>query len=241
MFKNITLIIIFVTLGLSNRLYGAIPNYPNNIYSSIHVHDTIEEKQALYNGQIWSNNYHRIEGDQFLFSWLFIPATISMSGKTYKNVRIKYDIYSDEIITPLSSDIILQLNKELVDSFTISFEDREYRFINIRDDTLKGTKGYVNVLYKGNSVFYTKYKKSISPATSSQNDGNFSQSHNMYLMKNNIIYPISSTKSLYKAFKEDQEKIKNFIKTNKLKVTKKMPESFIPVLRFYDNSILQIN
>jgi hypothetical protein len=228
-------IIILFSISERSGLYGIDPGGQINIYSNIPEQDTIEKMQVLYNGIIWTNSYHRIEGDQFLFSWLFIPGTISINGTTFKNVRIKYDIYSDEIITPLNSEVILQLNKELVDSFTLSFEDKVYRFTNIRNDTLKDFGGYVNLLYKGRSSFYVKYKKSITPSISSKSDGNFYQNHMMYLVKENQIHPIDGTNALFRVLNANKEQIRNFIKKNKLKISKKIPESFVPVIRFYDS------
>lgn len=228
-------IIIIFTIIERSGLYGIDPGGQIINYSNIPEQDTIEKKQVLYNGIIWTNMYHRIEGDQFLFSWLFIPGTISINGTTFKNVRIKYDIYSDEIITPLNSEVILQLNKEQVDSFTISFEDKVYRFTNIRNDTLMDFGGYINLLYKGRSSFYVKYKKSISPSISSQSDGNFYQNHMMYMVKDNQIHPIDGTKALFKVLSANNEQIRNFIKKNKVKISKKIPESFVPVIRFYDS------
>jgi hypothetical protein len=112
----------------------------------IQFQDSVWEKQLLYNGIIWKNKYHRILGDQFLFSDLFLPGTIFTHGKQFGNVRIKYDIFSDEIITPVSQEDILQLNSEMVDSFLIVSGDKTYRFINNKDDTISGLKGYVNLL-----------------------------------------------------------------------------------------------
>ena len=205
-----------------------------NILSNISEQDTIKDKQILYNGSLWTNMYHRIEGDQFLFSALFLTGTISINGKIFKNVRIKYDIYSDEIITPLNIEEILQLNKEMVDSFTISFEDKVYRFENIRNDTLKDFSGYANLLYSGKSSFYVKYKKSISPAITVKSDGDFNQDHMIYFVKDKMVYPISGTKTLFKVLNADKDQLRNFIRKNRLKISKKIPESFVPVIRFCD-------
>jgi hypothetical protein len=233
--RNIFLIIILFTISFGTGLYGIIPGGHINNCSNISVQDSIKERQVLYNGTIWTNRYHRINGDQFLFSGLFIPATVSKNGKTFKNVRIKYDIYADEIITPVNSEDILQLNKEMIDSFTLSFENKIYKFTNIQADTLKGFKGYVNVLYIGKSALYLKYKKTITPAVTFQSDGAFNQTDQIYFKKGNSIYPLKNIDDLFKILTTQKDQIKNFIKKNKLKVSKKIPESFIPVIRYYDS------
>lgn len=57
----------------------------------------------------------------------------------------------------------------------------------------------------------------------------------MYLMKDNIVYPINGTKTLFKVLNADKEQIRNFIKKNRLRISKKIPESFVPVIRYYDS------
>ena len=235
--RNIFLIIILFTTFPETGLFGIYLQMQNNFSSNILVQDTTNERQILYNGTIWTNRYHRIKGDQFLFSGLFLPATVSKNGKTFKNVSIKYDIYSDEIITPVNSEDILQLNKEMVDSFTLSFENKTYKFTNIQADTLKGFKGYINVLYKGKSALYIKYKKTITPAITSQSDGAFNQTDQIYFRKGNNIYPIKNTEDLIKILNAQKDQLKNFIRKNNLKVSRKIPESFIAVVRYYDSII----
>jgi hypothetical protein len=42
---------------------------------------------------------------------------------------------------------------------------------------------------------------------------------------------------LLKILVEEKERIKNFIRKNKLDVSEKEPGSFIPIIRFYDSII----
>jgi hypothetical protein len=235
MTRNFIHVILLLTLQTGSAIYCS--GQEQSVYSNSDTRDqdTIRARQILYNGTVWSNKYHRIEGDQFLFSEIFMPGTISMNGKTFTNVRLKYDIYSDAIITPLNREVILQLNKEMVDSFTINFEDKVYSFTNIRNDTLKDFGGYVNLLYKGKSAFYVRYKKSISPSSSPRSDGHFFQSHTMYYVKDKVIYPMDGTTALFRILDDEKEQIKNFIKKNKLRISNKIPDSFIPVIKFYDS------
>jgi hypothetical protein len=243
--KGIVFMWIFIlTLFAGNNLCGIIPDRSEIDFPSVTQQDTLKENQNLYTGKVWINNYHRVEGDQFLFSGFFMPGTVSTNGKTYKNLRIKYDIYSDEIITPVNSDDILQLNKEMIDSFSINFENKEYKFTRIREDTLNGLnglKGYFCILYNQESALYIKYKKNISPNITEKSDGKFIKNHKIYLVRKNIISPIASVNDLYKALDADNEQIRNYLKKNKLKVSKNRPESFIPAIRFYDNLSRQQN
>lgn len=210
------------------------------LYSTLNQQDTIKENQSLYTGKIWINNYHRINGDQFLFSNFFLPGTVSEYGKTYKNLLIRYDIFSDEITIPVSRDEILQLNKEIIDSFSITFENQAYLFSRIIGDTLaglKGYKGYFYVLYNKGSLLFIKYKKEISPDIREESDGDFLQSQKTYFVKNNIVYQITSVNEFYKAFGSDEELVRSYVRKNKLRVSRNKPESMVPVIRYYDDLI----
>ncbi|HEY5123567.1 MAG TPA: hypothetical protein VIK14_07515 [Ignavibacteria bacterium] len=234
--KRIVFLFVFLMIIFARAdLYCICPVESGSGLSDITQFDTLKKKQILYNGILWSNKYRRIKGDQFLYSNLFLSGTVSINSQIFKNLRIKYDIYSDEILTPMNREEIIQLNKEKVDSFIISFENRVNKFIKIETDTLKGFNGYVNVLYKGKSAIYVKYKKEISLSITEQNDGEFFQTYRIYLMKDNIVYPITGTNDFFNVLNEDKVQIRDFIRKNKLKVSKKIPESFVPLIRYYDS------
>lgn len=207
-------------------------------FSDSNEQDTLKENQNLYSGKVWKNMYRRINGDQFLFTNYFLPGTVSTYGKTYKNVLIRYDIFSDEIMIPVDREEIVQLNKEMIDSFSITFENKEYYFSKIYNDRLneiKGAQGFFNVLYRHESAIYVKYKKDISPHITDKSDGTFLQTQKIYLVNDNSVHPLSVTNDLFKALNTDEMQIRNWLKTNKLKVSKKRPESFVPAIRFFDS------
>jgi hypothetical protein len=227
--------ILLLTISARNRLSGHSLEGSETVFSTLTDQDTLKENQNLYSGRVWINNYHRILEDQFLFSDYFLPGTVSIDGKTFNNLSIRYDIFSDEIMIPVNREEIVQLNKEMIDSFSITFENKAHRFLKIQEDSLNSLKGYFNVLYKQESALYIKYKKEISPNITDKSDGEFIQSHKIYLVKDKIFSPIKTKNDLYKALNTDNVQIKNYLKNNKLKVSRKSPESFIPVIRFYDS------
>jgi hypothetical protein len=190
--------------------------------------------QFLYRGVIWTNKYRRYDGDQFFLTSKFIPGTVSVNGHTYKNLRLKYDIYTDEILTPLNMEEILQLNKEMIDSFTLSYENRIYRFINIQDDSTSVLSGYCNLLYKGRSALYVRYVKKTTTSVTAQSDGEFNQSFRIMVLSGNVIYPVKNINDLSGLFGSHKGEMKDYISEKKLKVSKNDPGSFIPVLEYFD-------
>jgi hypothetical protein len=176
-----------------------------------------------------------VQGDQFLFSKEFLPGSLSIGGKTYPNILLKYDIFSDEILTPIDSGKILQLNKELVDSFSVIFQDKKYRFTKIKEDSQKIFKSFVNVIYEGKTALYVKYNKKIDRSSIEGKSDNFYQTSLIYFVNDKIVYTISNKSDLFTIFKKDKAQIRDFIKKNKLKVSKKEPGSFAQIIIYYDS------
>jgi hypothetical protein len=150
---------------------------------------------------------------------------------------IKFDIYADEILIPVDLDEVVQVNKEMVDSFSIRYENFTYRFEKFNDSLEKklDVNGYLCVLYKGETALYIKYGKYIMPNITDKSDGEFIETRKVYLVKDKTLYPILSITDLSKALNIDKQVMKNFLKKNKLKILMNNPVSIIPIIRFYDD------
>jgi hypothetical protein len=231
--KNI--ICLFVLLCFSISAYSITTANEILPPENSEMQDPVKELQNLYNGRVWRNLYTNVRGDQFLFSKSYLPGSLTMNGKHYEDVNLTYDIYNDELLIPKNNGAILQLNKEMVDSFSFEVNSRKYYFRNTDPDSLDGIKGFVNVLYKGNSSLYVKYRKSIDLLAVDDKYDLFFQTQKIYLVKKGVVYQIGSKHDLLKALQEDKTQIKAFLKKNGLNISKKLPESFVPVVRFYDS------
>jgi len=214
---------------------GIIPSASGKQHFYKIEQDTLLQKQILYNGRIWRNQYYKVRGNQFLFSKDFLPGTVTIKGQLFDNVKLRYDINKDEITTISDPITILQLNKEMVDMFSILFENKWYKFERIPENGSNVFNGYLNVLYKGKTALYVKYRKEIELLAEDGKYDRFYQSQNICIIKDGIAFPVTGKKEFFIPFNDKKRQIKNFINSNKLKISKKVPESFIPVLEYYDN------
>ncbi len=231
-----TFLLVIYGLIFFESLHGISPDYPYSQQSiNLSVNDTLKENQILYNGRVWRNLHYMVKEDQFFLSAHFLPGSVTIGGKTFDSISIRYDLYTDQIQIPLTHGPVLQLNKEMVDSFSLSFMNKEWRFVNIKEDSLNLFNGYVNVLYKGKSELYVKYRKEIALLAVDKMYDKFYQVQNVYLVKNNLPYQITGERKFTDLFGEDEKAIKDYIRTNKVVISKKNPESFIPVISYYDN------
>lgn len=153
---------------------------------------------------------------------------------TFDDQVISYDIYNDEIVIPTHRGSVVKLNKEMVDSFAIIFQNKRYRFLNTYD-SFPGVKGYVNVLYSGRISLYVKYKKEIESLAVDDKYDLFFQTSKIYVLKDGSVHQISGKNDMLKLLQNYKSQIKDFMKKNRIKISRKIPESFIPVIRYYDS------
>lgn len=197
--------------------------------------DSILKAQILYNGRVWRNLYMRVRETQFLFSSAFMNGSVVMNGRKFDNLPVLYDIYNDEILTPGSKGTIIQLNKEMVDSFDLTYNLRKYRFAKLSDDSVRGLSGYVNILYPGKSTLYLKYRKEIALLEVDDRYDKFYQINRLYIIHDGVVRQISSRKDLLRIMEDHKAQVRNFMRRNNINVSRKDPDSFVPVVRYYDS------
>jgi hypothetical protein len=232
--SDLLLILIFNIFSI-DFASGICPVNPDFQGVCVSQSDTLPDNQFLFNGRVWRNYYSMVEEDQFLFSKEFLPGEVIMRDRTYSDILILYDIYKDEILTPYKPVGILQLNKEMVDSFSIFFLKKRYNFIKIQDTTNSDLNGYLNVIYSGKTTLYIKYSKKIEKLEAKGENNKFYQLIHVYLFKDGLYYPLTGKNDLIRIYDEDRNLVRDFIKKNQLRISKNDPESFIPVLRFTDS------
>jgi len=200
------------------------------------IQDTVSGKQVLYNGRIWRNIYYnKVRGDQFLFSDKFLPGSVTINGRTFENVSLRYDIHNDEIMIITCNNNILQLNKEMVDRFSMKFDNTIHNFINIEDDSLTFLNGYSDLLHDGKTALYVRYTKEIQRLKEGRILENFIQVQKTYIVKDGTVTIIKKKKELMKLLSDNMQQVRSYIKSNKIRISKTSPQSLVPVLKFYDS------
>ena len=230
------LLTFLLTISVGADLQATVPGKTiSDSYKS--ERQDIIKNQILYNGRAWRNLYYRVKGNQYLFTDMFLPGTVSISGKLFTGLELRYDIYNDQLMIKSDRAIILQLNKEMVEGFTIEYNNRRYDFQKLEEDTNEPDQGYFNILYKGRSELLVKYKKDILLLAVYNTYDLFNQYHHIYVKKDGEIYLINKKKNIINLYGGNNKAIMGFIKSRRLTVTKEDPDSFIPLVEFCDNLI----
>jgi hypothetical protein len=229
----------FLILVFSVSFFATTSAIPLNAFKTVHSPefsqpDSLLNAQILYNGRIWRNLNYMVIGDPYFLSNAFLTGSVTISGKTFSLLRMKYNLYEDEIHIPAPSGEILQLNKEMVDSFSLLFNNKIYRFAIIPEDSVAGLKGCVQVLYHGKMELYVRYSKKIKRSDFESRPDKYYQISRIYCVQNKQSYFITGKNDLFNLLKGKKAQIKDFMRKNKLHVSKKDPESFIPVFRYMD-------
>jgi hypothetical protein len=228
-------LILFIIIISASSGIGAAPLYldfHNTPLTHISViSDTLTENQLLYNGRIWKNVYFNVEGDQFIFSKTFMPGSVVIRGNRFPDISIMYDIYNDEILIPFNKGGVIQLNKQMVDSFTFHFQNKEYHFTKMQIDSLDR---YVQIIYKGKTALYIRYSKKIEKLAEQGKYDMFYQRNQVLFVKDNKVYPVAGKRDLLNILHEDKEAVNGFIKKNRIRISKTDPESLVPVIRYLD-------
>ncbi len=226
---------IIITLLIVNSISGTCHSNTKSSGSELLNQDTINENQILYNGRTWWNHYLMVKDNRFLFSKEFLPGSVTIGGNTFSDVMLKYDIFGDEILIPFNPAGILQLNKQMVDSFSLIFQNTKYQFIRIPDGDLAFPGGYYNILYKGKTVLYARYSKKIEKLADRDEYEKFYQINRIYVIYKGVVSNITGKNDLLRILNDQKKEVRHFIKENNLKISDKDPASFIPVISFADN------
>ncbi len=226
---------IVINLLMLNSIPGACQSKPKSNGFELQYQDTIDANQMLYNGKPWRNMFPLIKENQFLFSKEFLPGSVTIRGKTFSDVRIKYDIFTDEIIIPFTPAGMLQVNKQMVDSFSLIFQNKNYHFIKIPEGNVVFPGGYYNVLYKGRTTLYARYSKKIEKLADREEFDKFYQINSIYIIHEGEVFYIPGRNDLFRILNVQKKEVRQFMKENNLKFSNEDPGSFIPFLRFIDD------
>ena len=199
------------------------------------------DRQILYNGRIWKNEYLSVEGHQFLLSADFLPGIITIDDHIFENVLLRYDIHNDELLVQRDANTVIRTNRELISSFDIIFNGEHLHFVNFDGSPTGSLKGYYHLYYNSGIKIYVRYFKEILSASMTNGLPRFNQLNTVILYENDLYFKVDNRRDLLSLLgKEEQQKmIKKYIRKDYFKITKKDPSSFRRVVEYYESIVSQ--
>ncbi len=193
------------------------------------------ENTGLFNGLRYKEEYRTLDGShKFYLSPNYINGNIVYDGQAYYDIKMKYDLFEDEIIVNLtanSGNSILQLLIDKIDTFSIN----ENNFIKLYDNSIINSSEIITGIYQiiyqnSNLVCYKKNKKIAKKNLTKKNiHYSFKSEDSYYLYLNNDFFLVSSKRDFTKIFPDYKKEINSFYTNNKFLLDSN-PDAFMTKL-----------
>lgn len=188
----------------------------------------------LHNGQVY--NYFpgaSVKGHQYFDQKNYGEGYISIRGTEYKNIFLNYDILNQEVILKYvdlqGSNRLLTISKAWLEKFSIANE--QFSLI----DTPKGEKLIVQTLNQGQIQLHSHWTKKIIAEISFVSEHyTFEKKRNtLFLSYKNDLQEFKSTKNILALLNDEaQQKVKHYLKQNKIKARKSSLDQIIGLLNY---------
>ena len=238
--QNINLLNVKSSNGLGNINVNSIideqTKYIKNAYS-----EKIETANEIINGKEYISYYIRSTQKPLLFPKKKRTATLFTSSRKYNNLDLQYDTFLDEVIYTDTTKTInysfpqIALNKDIVDGFSLYFEDdsMHFKYLRMPQCSEKNLKeGFFEIAYQGKSQYYIKHL-----STYFVRDGlkEYAYSPENYISTGGNFNKITGKESLLKLFGEKSSEIKKFIHLNRIRIRQAGKSEYISILKYYDS------
>lgn len=200
---------------------------------------TIQQYQAhfgktllLYSGAEYIRPFPLIKDHPFLEKNSMQKGTVYFDGVLYPDVMLAYDIVSQQLITTGFQNINLTLVPQKIGYFYLA--DR--LFIPIRSDSMTDTKrinGFCEVLYNNELLVLAHYQKAPKRSSGTDTQTDFATYTTYYMKKDQALAKINNDKALVAALKDQKDRVKQFMRNNKLKFKRAPAETLIKVADYY--------
>ncbi|WP_439182149.1 hypothetical protein [Carboxylicivirga taeanensis] len=164
--------------------------------------------------------------------------TIYIDGKSYTNKQLTYDIYKDLLIVIPDqiqfSDTYIQINKSLIDSFTISFDKETFHLINYKVNyrPLGLEPGFYERIHKSNeSILLVKHIMA-----SGVDDALTTYRHDTkwFLLYDNRFHDVSRRSELLKLFPDSKKQLKRKMKSISLSYKRMNKHQLVQLANYID-------
>ncbi len=190
--------------------------------------------QLLYSGVEWHPAMQMAAGHEFFLTSEALSGTVTIDGITFKDVRLKYDIFNDGIIVLWKNGSPIIIDSKKVDEFTIVYNGIPERFVNLRE-TYPGISGFAEILYQGTSSVIARHIKVVSKNPAGANYAEFREETKYYLVLNGSCFQVRNRSSFLDLMGEYEIPVRKFIRQKNLYLSNSSPAGFINAAVFYDS------
>lgn len=190
----------------------------------------IEHQSRLYNGSDYVMYISRDEEHPYykIDDWAF--GSITYWDESYENVPLLYDLSTDEIITEHIRGNVIKLVTFKVKEFAM----HGHNFIRLpKADGIN--EGFYRVLHDGKTKVYAKYVKEYrEKLDTKQVIPLFRETFRYYIKNDSAYFSVKTKASVLKAFADQKNEVKSFIRKNKIKLSHNREQAFARIASYYD-------
>lgn len=190
--------------------------------------------QLLYSGVEWHPAMPVAAGHEFFLASEPLPGSLSIDGITFRDVKMKYDIFNDGIIVLWKNGTPIVIDSKKVDEFTVVYNGIPRRFVNLRE-TYPGIRGFAEIMYQGTSSVLARHIKVVSKNPAAANYAEFTEETKYYLVVNGKSSQVKNKSSFLVLMGEYEIPVKKFIRQKHLYLSNTSPEGFVKAAVYYDS------
>ena len=217
-------------ISINSQTTSEIKDY-YKLFDSIVGHGNI----GIYDGTEHIVEYVTLKGNhQYYFTSDYLVGDVIYDDQPYYDIRMKYDIYNDELIVRLPNGlafIVIELIKEKVKSFSLNNTQFNRIAVTNKVNLVEENYGFCELLYKSDHLsLYKKHKKLRTYHLDKEFAYNKFNYKNEYLIYYKDKYhDIKSKRTFIQLFPEHRKQINSFFNKNKI-LFKSYYEMFIMYL-----------
>lgn len=231
--------IIFFTF--SKNIFAQEASIENSFYKKALAntekvyHQSFGNQSALYNGSKYAP-YPFIfkEGYPFFYSAYPDIGTVTYDGILYDSILMSYDETKDVLVINDQGNRIQLLSEKVV-----QFKIFNYDFIRLEKDRNSNeliSSGFYNILYKGDLILLKKQVKTVKEEiTNAELIRSVNEKDYYYIKKDQAIFPIKSSKDLYRLLGDKKKQVQQFVKENNLKFSNDKQNMLTKATAYFDS------
>ena len=171
---------------------------------------------AIYRGPEAPKYQFLFEGTQYAYTEEFEEGTVLYNGVEFRGVHLNLSASTDELhLKILKSGIVIELEKRLVESFTIG--ERQYLALQGENVVDGLAAGYYEVLHSGKSMLLKKNVKKVAVRKHEEKGiyRQFEEANKYYVVKDGEQRHVLRVGDIVKMYEENKKELKGFVKKNK--------------------------
>ena len=210
-----------------------------NLFSLVKnkVDSSLENDFVLMNVRYFIEKYPRAYGKPYFDVSNYSPCKLILGNNTYEDINLIYDIFEQKLhFTSNETNkkgFIFELNNQVITRFYL--DDKV--FVNHYELPFLPQSGFYEEIFLGKHLnVYARWSKDYVDVITTQNIGEFtSQKRKLFFEINGNMVDISSRKRFLKIFAGERNKIKSFMKENKIRLFKSNNSDLTKLFGFTDS------